>query len=71
LFNLLGLIDLLCPDLTTKGQFLAVKLHPTIRGGVRYPPAKCPSIHSDEDAFCIKGFWEVLKGSLKKNEKLG
>jgi hypothetical protein len=46
-------------------------MKPTIRGGVRYRPAKCPSIHSDEDAFCRKGFWEVLKESLKKDEKLG
>jgi len=59
LFNLFGLM------------LLAVKLHPTIRGGVHYRLAGCPSIHSDEDAFCRKGSSEVLKGSLKKNENLG
>jgi len=59
LFNLFGLM------------LLAVKLHPTIRTGVRYRPAGCPSIHSDEDAFCRKGSWEILKESLKKDEKLG
>jgi hypothetical protein len=73
LFNPFGFISLLFPtsQLKVAPKLLAVKLHLTIRCGVRYWPASARQSHSDEAAFCRKGSGEVLKESLKKDEKLG